>query len=107
MQQRVKERAKAASPLTRARHLRAPLLVLHGENDTDVPYQQIAKFVDAAKRSPSDDASVEFVSYAGEGHGMSGTKTEGEVLEKIETFLRVNLKPWDFTSNPHGDTVAY
>ena len=28
-------------------------------------------------------------------------------LERVETFLRINLKPWDFTSNPHGDLTAY
>jgi len=47
------------------------------------------------------------VSYAGEGHGMSGTKAEKDVLDQIQKFLRVNLKPWDFTSNPHGDVAAY
>ena len=50
---------------------------------------------------------MEFVSFAGEGHAISGTKAEKDVLDKIETFLRVNLKPWDFTTNPHGDVAAY
>jgi|LauGreDrversion4_2_1035121.scaffolds.fasta_scaffold2060419_1 hypothetical protein len=31
---------------------------------------------------------------------------EKDVLEKIKTFFRVNLKPWDFTFNPHGDVAA-
>jgi hypothetical protein len=32
---------------------------------------------------------------------------EKDVLKKIKTFLGVNLKPWDFTSKPHGDVAAY
>ena len=100
-------RAKAASPVTRASHLRAPLLVLHGDKDCDVPYRQITTFVDAAKRSTHAGSSVEFVSYAGEGHGLSGTKAQKDVLDQLERFLRVHLKPWDFTSNPHGDVAAY
>jgi len=53
----VAERATAASPLTHASHLGAPLLVLHGDKDTDVPYQQIVPFVEAAKRSQRHGAS--------------------------------------------------
>lgn len=100
-------RAEAASPVTRASHLRAPLLVLHGDKDSDVPYRQILIFVEAAKRSTHAGSSVEFVSYAGEGHGLSGTKAQKDVLDQLERFLRVHLKPWDFTSNPHGDVAAY
>ena len=106
-EQHVLERARAASPLTRASNLAAPLLVLHGDKDTDVPFQQIVTFVEAARRSQHCRASVEFVSYAGEAHGMSGTKAERDVLDQIQNFLRVNLKPWDFTSNPHGDVATY
>merc|ERR1712216_906380 len=95
-------RAKSASPLTRASNLVSPLLVLHGDKDIDVPYKQIVKFAGAASGS-----NVEFVSYAGEGHGISGVSAQKDVLEKMKTFLRVNLKPWDFTANPHGDVTSY
>ena len=46
-------------------------------------------------------------------HGASSdaSKTrpqaQADVLDRLRTFLRVNLKPWDFTDNPHGDLTAY
>ena len=48
-------------------------------------------------------------SYAGEGHGMGGwsAKTQADALARVRDFLRVHLKPWDFTDNPHGDLTAY
>lgn len=104
----VAARARAASPLTRASDLRAPLLVLHGDKDVDVPYPQIPPFVEAARRSTHPGAEVEFHAYPGEGHGMSGTaEVQADYLRRIRTFLRIHLKPWDFTSNPHGDVTAY
>ena len=103
----VMERARRASPLTHASNLSAPLLVLHGEGDIDVPFVQIGPFVDAAKKSKHPGAAVEFVTYPGEGHGMSGTAAQKDVLQKIKDFLRINLKPWDFTDNPHGELTTY
>merc|ERR1712232_1552127 len=93
----VVERARRASPISHATELRAPLLVLHGERDVDVPFEQIAPFVEAAKRSSHARASVKYVSYPGEGHAMQGTEAQKDVLHQIEDFLRVNLKPLDFT----------
>jgi dipeptidyl aminopeptidase/acylaminoacyl peptidase len=104
---RVAARAREASPLTRAAELRAPLLVLHGKDDIDVPFRQIPPFVEAAGRSPQHGASVEHHYYEGEGHGMSGTQAQADYLDRIKTFLRINLKPWDFTDNPHGEVTAY
>ena len=109
----IRERAKEQSPLTRADHLRSPLLVLLGEDDIDVPFAQARAFVDAARASRrSDDPAapaLEFVSFKGEGHGMGGWKpaTQGDALSRMRDWLRVHLKPWDFTDNPHGDLTAY
>ena len=103
----VAARAREASPIARAAELRAPLLVLHGDKDVDVPFQQIPPFVDAARRSPHPGASVEYHAYPGEGHGMAGTEAQADFLCRVKTFLRINLKPWDFTSNPHGEVAAY
>eukprot|EP00592_Proboscia_alata_P003104 CAMPEP_0194371742 /NCGR_PEP_ID=MMETSP0174-20130528/20160_1 /TAXON_ID=216777 /ORGANISM="Proboscia alata, Strain PI-D3" /LENGTH=735 /DNA_ID=CAMNT_0039149965 /DNA_START=137 /DNA_END=2344 /DNA_ORIENTATION=- len=100
-------RARDVSPISKATELRAPLLVLHGDQDIDVPFQQIPPFVEAAKRSPHPGASVEYQAYKGEGHGMAGTETQVDYLKRVKTFLRINLKPWDFTDNPHGEVTAY
>lgn len=103
----VAARARRASPLPRATELRAPLLVLHGEDDVDVPFQQIPPFVEAAQQSPHAGAAVECHYYKGEGHGMSGTEAQADYLNRVKTFLRIHLKPWDFTDNPHGEVTAY
>lgn len=100
-------RARDASPITRASELRAPLLVLHGDQDIDCPFSQIPPFVDAARRSSHPGASVEYHAYQGEGHGISGTAAQADFLQRMSTFFRINLKPWDFTDNPHGDLTAY
>merc|ERR1719323_1184962 len=94
---KVAKRAQQASPITHAANLKAPLLVLHGETDSDVPFQQIQAFVEAARRSVHPKASVEYHSFPGEGHGISSTAAQVAYLKHIETFLRINLKPWDFT----------
>lgn len=105
----IAERARKAAPLTYAKDLRAPLLVLHGERDDDVPFKQCSAFVDAARGSAHPLASVTSVTYAGEGHGMGGwsPETQKDAMRRIRDFLRIHLKPWDFTDNPHGDLTAY
>jgi len=100
-------RARKASPQTHAGELRAPILILHGDKDIDVPFQQIPPFVEALKRSTHPNAAVEYHAYPGEGHGMAGTETQADYLNRVKTFLRINLKPWDFTDNTHGDLTAY
>jgi dipeptidyl aminopeptidase/acylaminoacyl peptidase len=104
----VAKRALKASPITHAAELKGPLLILHGENDIDVPFSQIGKFVEALQNRPTNQkASVALKTYAGEGHGMSGTAAQKGVLQTMEEFLRIHLKPWDFTDNPHGELTAY
>lgn len=104
----VAERARDASPITNVSdELRAPLLVLHGDQDIDCPFSQIPPFVEAARRSVNPGASVEYHAYEGEGHGISGTAAQADILQRMSTFFRINLKPWDFTDNPHGDLTAY
>ena len=86
---------------------RTPVLVLHGDGDVDVPCQQIPPLVAALGRSPHPGASVESHFYAGEGHGIAGTVAQADYLDRIRTFLRINMKPWDFTDNPHVEVTAY
>ena len=33
--------------------------------------------------------------------------TQADALQRMRDFLRIHLKPWDFTDNPHGDLTAY
>jgi dipeptidyl aminopeptidase/acylaminoacyl peptidase len=105
-------RATDRSPLTHVDKLAAPLLVLHGAADIDVPFAQVSAFVDSARAARGNKPgapALEFVSFEGEGHGMGGWKpaTRAAAFKQMADFLRVHLKPWDFTDNPHGDLTAY
>ena len=38
---------------------------------------------------------------------MASTEAQADYLDRTTTLLRINLAPWDFTSNPRGDLTAY
>ena len=109
----IQPRAKERSPRTNVAELVAPLLVFHGEADIDVPYAQVKAFVEAARAAwPRDEPgapTLEFVSFEGEGHGMGSWKpaTRAAAFQQLKDFLRIHVKPWDFTDNPHGHLTAY
>jgi dipeptidyl aminopeptidase/acylaminoacyl peptidase len=95
--------ARDRSPITHAEKLKAPLLVLHGEQDADVPFAQIGPFVDRAKKS---GAPVEFVTFANEGHGNRLPRNQQEYLDRIGAFFRRHLQQWNFRDNPTGSQVS-
>lgn len=81
-----KERSDLAaiSPLQQASRLVVPLLLAHGELDTNVPVGQskdLAKAL-AASRSP-----VEPVFYPKSAHGFSNTEDAADFMKRVETFL--------------------
>ena len=73
------------------------------QNATDIAGSQ------TSAAGPGRSPALEFASFAGEGHGMGGwsAKTQADALARIRDFLRIHLKSWDFTDNPHGDLTAY
>ena len=84
--------------------VRVPLLLAHGQADTDCPFAQIKTFAERAK-SPL----LETLFLEGEGHGTSSWSLESQTLwcDKVAAFLKANLAPWNFTDNPHGEVTAY
>ena len=95
--------ARDRSPITHAEQLKTPLLVMHGEQDTDVPFAQIGPFVDRAKKS---GAPVEYITFPNEGHGNRLPKNQQRYLDQARRWFRRYLQPWDFRENPTGDQVA-
>ncbi|HET7770427.1 MAG TPA: prolyl oligopeptidase family serine peptidase, partial [Chloroflexota bacterium] len=95
--------ARERSPITHAEQLKTPLLVMHGEQDTDVPFAQIGPFVDRAKKS---GAPVEYITFPNEGHGNRLPKNQQRYLDEARRWFRRYLQPWDFRENPTGDQVA-
>jgi dipeptidyl aminopeptidase/acylaminoacyl peptidase len=70
------------SPIHRFDALRAPLLVVHGENDTNVPVEEAEQVVAAAR---SRGVPVEYLLFREEGHELSK-------LRNKETFVRTTLE---------------
>jgi len=91
--------ARDRSPITHADRLKTPLLVLHGERDTDVPFAQIGPFVERAKKS---GAPVEYVTFPNEGHGNRLLKNQQDYLDRMRTWFCRHLQPWNFRDNPAG-----
>ncbi|MNS32886.1 Prolyl tripeptidyl peptidase precursor [compost metagenome] len=79
----------SASPLTRLDQVRAPLLVLHGENDPLVPAhesRQVVDFLEARGRV------VEAHFYEGEGHGFAQPANQIDSLQRTIAWFEAHLK---------------
>ena len=69
-----------------------PTLLLHGDNDTDVPHQQS---VDMAKELKRVGVPHEFMSIKGGGHGFDGKGMKdanvADAFDRIEAFLKKHV----------------
>jgi dipeptidyl aminopeptidase/acylaminoacyl peptidase len=74
----------ARSPITHAADVRAPLLLLQGDDDRVVNAERTSAFADARRDA---GGIVEYHVYAGEGHGWRRTETVADELARIGTFL--------------------
>ena len=73
--------AKQATRLTR------PLLLVHGEDDTNVPFKQFKLMRDAAAKAGKP---VELLTFADEGHGFSKEEDATKWLDTLGAFLTKN-----------------
>lgn len=87
---RKKERDKldAISPVNAAEAFKAPVLLLHGTDDTVVPYSQSAKMEDALKRAGKD---VKLVKLEGEDHWLSRSETRLQTLKALDAFVSLHI----------------
>ena len=69
-----------------------PTLLVHGTEDTDVPYQLSA---DMAKELTRHKVPHELVTVAGAGHGLSGgdPKAVADARSRALAFIRARMKP--------------
>jgi dipeptidyl aminopeptidase/acylaminoacyl peptidase len=74
----------SVSPVYQAAQVKVPLLITHGEDDTNVPFKQAKAFVDALQKAGK---SFEFHSYEDEGHGFDKVADEQDWLDRLEAFL--------------------
>ena len=81
---------RKVSPIRHAENVRAPILLLHGIEDSVVEVEQsraMNKKLLRAKRN------VRFVELGGDDHWLSSASTRTQMLQEIETFLAQNLRP--------------
>ncbi|MEX1993600.1 MAG: S9 family peptidase [Steroidobacteraceae bacterium] len=76
------------SPTRSAASIRAPILLIHGTDDTVVPYGQSETFARALKQH---DRQFRFITLKGEDHWLSGGASRLEVLQALERFLAEHL----------------
>ena len=83
-----KKFAKEASPLYHTDNIRttASVAIFHGEDDPRAPIEHSRKFVEALQKR-GDDVKGEFVSFTGEGHGISKEENRLFMYNRIEKFL--------------------
>lgn len=80
----------AVSPTKQAAKADAPILVMHGKDDTVVPYEQSADFVRAMQAAGKP---VEFVTLAGEDHWLSRGATRQRMLSTAVAFIQKHNPP--------------
>jgi dipeptidyl aminopeptidase/acylaminoacyl peptidase len=84
----VTERLRAASPAAHAERVRAPVLLIHGRDDTVVPITQ-SRLMERALAAAGKD--VQLVELDGEDHWLSGATTRLETLKVLDAFLAEHL----------------
>ncbi|MGZ3365794.1 MAG: alpha/beta hydrolase family protein [Caulobacteraceae bacterium] len=78
------------SPIRHLAELNAPVLLIHGKEDTVVPYEQSVLMESAMKGAGK---SVEFLTLPGEDHWLSHDATRQQMLQATVTFLEKNNPP--------------
>jgi dipeptidyl aminopeptidase/acylaminoacyl peptidase len=81
---------QAISPIEHIGVVTAPVLLIHGRDDSVVPYEQSQIMADALKRAGK---SVEFVTLEHEDHWLSHSATRFQMLQATVTFLKANNPP--------------
>jgi dipeptidyl aminopeptidase/acylaminoacyl peptidase len=79
------KRLDAISPLRHADRITVPLMLIHGRDDTTVPYDQSADIAKALKHAAGP---VEFITLKNEDHYLSRSATRLQMLQSSVEFLR-------------------
>lgn len=80
---------RALSPMHRLEHLRAPLLVVHGENDSNVPLGEATQVVAAAR---ARGLAAELLLFPGEGHEVMQRANREHFVRSTLSFLTTHLQ---------------
>lgn len=83
-----KEKARAASPVTYVTKDDAPFLIMHGDKDLLVPFQQSTELDENLRKA---GVPAKLVIFPGAGHG-GGRFNERETMEQVAAFFTQTLK---------------
>ena len=64
-------------------------MLIHGQNDTTVPFEQSEFMLEAMKKAGK---TGDLVAIAGDDHYLSKSSTGIEFFRRLESFLGANLK---------------
>jgi dipeptidyl aminopeptidase/acylaminoacyl peptidase len=81
---------RAISPIEHIDAVTAPVLLIHGRDDTVVPFEQSEIMADALRHAGK---SVEFVTLKREDHWLSRSATRFQMLQATVAFLKANNPP--------------
>jgi dipeptidyl aminopeptidase/acylaminoacyl peptidase len=76
------------SPIENVEKARAPILIVHGADDSVVPIEQGRSMNGRLKRAGKD---VRYVEMAGDDHWLSTAPTRTQMLSEVEKFLADHL----------------
>jgi dipeptidyl aminopeptidase/acylaminoacyl peptidase len=84
------ELLRSLSPIHRFDALRAPLLVVHGENDSNVPVEEAEQVVAAAR---ARGIPVEYLLFREEGHDLARVRNKQLFVARTVEWLSGWLEP--------------
>lgn len=83
---------RKANILPDVAQIKTPLLILHGEEDPQVPPQESQEFAAALKQAGK---TFTYITHPGEGHGFQRADHRRDADERKLAFLNKYLKPSD------------
>jgi len=84
------ERLEAASPVTQAARIQAPVLLIHARDDLRVPFAHSAEM---ARKLEEADGDVNLVALEAGGHPLKTGRARMRLLEAVDSFLARHLLP--------------
>ena len=81
---------RRANVLPDVARIKTPLLILHGEQDPQVPPQESQEFAAALKQAGK---TFTYITYPGEGHGFQQREHRRDAYERELAFLNKYLQP--------------
>lgn len=83
------EKLEQISPALHAEDFTAPVLLIHGENDLNVPFAQSKEMYKALKRA---EKPVELIELEGENHNLLQGETRLQTVEAVVAFVDQHLQ---------------